>query len=84
MHREDAGLVAAGSRVRGGSTKHLAPVSSQTLDVLGMLITVRKRMIELRVCEAPRMMSFCKSEKCSFPTGELKQSREHGGSVAYG
>jgi hypothetical protein len=83
MHPEDAGLVAAGSRVRRGSAKHLAPVSSQTLDVLGMLIIVRKRMIQLRVLEAPRMMSFRKSEKCSFPAGELKQGQEHIGSLAH-
>jgi hypothetical protein len=84
MHPEDAGLVAAGSRVRRGSAKHLAPVSSQTLDVLGMLIIVRKRMIQLRVREAPRMMSSRKSEKCSFPAGEFKQGREHIGSLAHG
>lgn len=83
MHPEDAGLVAAGSRVRRGSTKHLAPVSSQTLDVLGMLIIVRKRMIQLRIREASCMVRFRKSEKCSFPAGELEQCRGHMGSLAH-
>jgi hypothetical protein len=40
MHPEDAGLVAAGLRVRRGSAHHLAPVRSKTFDVLGMLIIV--------------------------------------------
>jgi hypothetical protein len=49
-----------------------------------MLIILRKRMIQLRVRQAPRMMSFRKIEKCGFPAGELKQGREHIGSLAHG
>ena len=83
MHPEDAGLVSTGLRVRRGSAHHLSPISSQTFDVLGMLIIVRKRMIELRIGEAPCMMGPRQSKKCSLPAGELKQGRKHVESLAH-
>jgi hypothetical protein len=84
MHPEDAGLVAAGSRVGRRPAHHLGPVSSQTLHVLGMLVVVRKRMVQLGIRETSRMMGTRQSKKRSFPTRELKEVRTHIGSLAHG
>jgi hypothetical protein len=83
MHRENARLVAARLRVRRGSTHHLGPIRSQTLDVLGVLIIVRKRMIELGIGETSCVMGSRKSEKCSVAARELVQGWWHLGSLAH-
>ena len=82
MHREDSGLIAAGLRVARRPAEHLGPVRGQALDVLGMLIVVGERVVELGIRETSSVMGLRQSEKCCFPTSEVVERRTQ--RAAYG
>jgi hypothetical protein len=77
MQRQDAGLVTAGLRVGRRPAHHLCPVGSQPFDVLWMLISVGKRMVELGIGQAACVMSPRQREKGRFPAREFVQGRTH-------
>lgn len=83
MRPENARLVTARLRVRRRSAQHLGPVRGETLDVLGMLVVVGERMIELGIRQAARVMGSRESEEGFFPAGELVQRRAHGRSISH-
>jgi hypothetical protein len=83
MHPENARLVTARLRVGRRPAQHLGPVRGETLDVLGMLVVVGERMIELWIRQTARVMSSRESEEGFFPAGELEQRGAHGRSISH-
>jgi len=73
MHVLQPGLVATRRRVPVRSAHDLGPVGGQALEVLRMLVRMRERVVELRVLQAPRVMSSGQREKSRLAAGELEQ-----------
>jgi hypothetical protein len=42
-----------------------------------MLVRMRKRMVELGIRQAPRVVGARQSKECNLATGELEQRRAH-------
>jgi hypothetical protein len=67
VHQHQAGLVAALRRVLWRPAEDLGQVGGEPFDVLRMLVRVRKRMVKLRVRQAPRMQRGGEGEECLLP-----------------
>ena len=57
------------------AAEHFGPVRAEPLDVLRMLVSVRERVVQLRIGETARVVRLCQGEKGGVAAGELVERR---------
>lgn len=67
VHMQHRGMVATRLRVPWRLTHDLCPVCSQPFDVLWVLPGMRKRVVQLRVPQTPRVVAVARARKAASP-----------------